>query len=72
MAQEETGTVKWFDARKRYGFITRDSGGEDIFVHASGLADPYAQSLVDGEKVSFIVGQGPKGPSAQDVKRLSS
>jgi CspA family cold shock protein len=72
MSQEETGTVKWFDARKRYGFIQRDGGGEDVFVHANGLADPYAQSLVDGERVSFIVGQGPKGPAAQEVKRISS
>ncbi len=71
MSEEKTGTVKWFDARKRYGFIERDDGSEDVFVHASGLADPYAQTLVDGERVSFIVTQGPKGPNAQDVRRVS-
>jgi CspA family cold shock protein len=71
MSQQETGTVKWFDARKRYGFIQRDSGGDDVFVHANGLADQYARSLEDGERVSFIVGQGPKGPAAEEVKRLS-
>jgi len=67
---EETGTVKWFDARKRYGFIERDTGG-DIFVHANGMADPFARSLEDGERVRFVVGQGQKGPAAQEVHRLS-
>jgi CspA family cold shock protein len=70
-SQKETGTVKWFDARKRYGFIQRDNGGDDVFVHATGMADPFAQSLVDGERVSFIVGQGQKGPAAQEVRRIS-
>jgi CspA family cold shock protein len=68
--QTETGTVKWFDARKGYGFIERDNGS-DIFVHANNMADPNARSLLDGERVSFIVGQGPKGPAAQEVQRLT-
>jgi len=67
--QEETGTVKWFDARKRYGFIERDSGGE-IFVHVNNITDVNNRSLEDGERVRFIVGQGQKGPAAEEVQRL--
>ena len=70
MSQEETGTVKWFNVQKRYGFIERDSGG-DIFVHANGMADPMAHSLEEGERVGFVVGQGQKGPAAEGVHRLS-
>jgi cold shock protein len=67
MAQE-TGTVKWFDARKGYGFIERDNG-DDIFVHINDMADPSARALEDGERVTFDVGQGQKGPAAQNVSR---
>jgi CspA family cold shock protein len=66
--QQETGTVKWFDVRKGYGFIQRDNGG-DIFVHVNDMADPSARALEDGERVSFVVGQGRKGPAAQNVQR---
>ena len=66
--QQETGTVKWFDVRKGYGFIQRDNGG-DIFVHVNDMADPSARALEDGERVSFVVGQGQKGPAAQNVQR---
>ncbi|MGD8585980.1 MAG: cold-shock protein [Chloroflexota bacterium] len=71
MSQEETGTVKWFDARKNYGFIQRDNGGDDVFVHGNGMADSFARSLEDGERVKFIVGQGRKGPAAEEVRRIS-
>ena len=68
MAQEETGTVKWFDPVKGYGFIKRD-GGSDVFVHANEMADPTAPDLQDGERVTFEVVQGQKGPAAQNVRR---
>ena len=71
MSEEQTGTVKWFDARKRYGFIKPDNGSEDVFVHANGMADEFARALEDGEKVSFVLGQGPKGPAAEQVRRIS-
>ncbi len=66
---KETGTVKWFDARKGYGFIQRENG-QDIFVHINDMADRSAGALEDGEVVSFIVGQGRKGPAAQEVERV--
>ena len=69
MAVQETGKVKWFDPRKGYGFIERDSG-DDIFVHINDMADPTARALQDGERVRFIVGQGRKGPAAQQVERI--
>ena len=62
-----TGTVKWFNASKGYGFITPDGGGEDLFVHFSEIkVDGYA-SLDEGQKVNFEVGQGKKGPCATNV-----
>jgi CspA family cold shock protein len=67
---EENGTVKWFDPRKGYGFIERD-GGNDIFVHSSAMDDPFAKPLEDGERVTFVVGEGRKGPAAQNVRRFS-
>jgi CspA family cold shock protein len=69
MSERETGTVKWFDERKGYGFITRDSGG-DIFVHHSAIAGEGFRSLVDGERVEFEVGEGRKGPAAVDVRKV--
>ena len=63
-----SGTVKWFNNSKGYGFITPDDG-DDVFVHHSAIQDSDGgfRSLAEGEKVSFDVEQGPKGPSAINV-----
>ena len=61
----EKGTVKFFNAKKGFGFITPDSGSKDIFVHSSGLVD----QVRDNDKVEFEVESTPKGPSAVKVKR---
>lgn len=65
--ERRTGTVKWFDAGKRFGFIKPEDGEADIFVHLSQVAS--GQALLAGQRVSFVMGAGPKGrPQAQDVK----
>jgi len=66
MAERETGTVKWFNATKGYGFITRDSGG-DVFVHYSAINSKGYRSLEEGQRVQFEIIEGKKGLQAQDV-----
>ncbi len=66
MAERETGTVKWFNSNKGYGFISRDQGG-DVFVHFSALQGDGYRSLENDQKVEFIVVEGEKGPQAQEV-----
>lgn len=62
-----TGTVKWFNDRKGYGFIKPDDGGDDLFVHHSEVLSSGYASLNEGQKVEFEVGQGKKGPCATKV-----
>jgi len=62
-----TGTVKWFNSSKGYGFITPDDGSEDLFVHHSEIKSEGYASLDEGQKVEFEVGQGKKGPCATSV-----
>jgi len=70
MSERETGVVKWFNNQKGYGFIERDSGGSDVFVHYSAISGDGYRSLSEGERVEFLVEQGQKGPAAADVIRL--
>lgn len=68
MSQRVTGTVKWFNAQKGYGFIAREDG-PDVFVHHSGIVGSGYRELQEGERVEFTVTQGPKGLQASDVVR---
>ena len=61
------GSVKWFNEQKGYGFITPTNGGEDLFVHYSEIKNEGFKTLKEGQKVQFEVGQGKKGPQAQNV-----
>lgn len=65
-----TGSVKWFDAEKGYGFIVPDDGGKDLFVHHSAIKVEGYATLNDGDKVQFEVGSGPKGPCATEVVKV--
>ena len=63
------GKVKWFNDRKGFGFIEQDSG-QDLFVHHSAIAGEGFKSLAEGDRISFDVVQGPKGPAAENVRKL--
>jgi CspA family cold shock protein len=65
---EETGIVKWFNADKGFGFIARAGGGKDVFVHISALAPSGLTALNEGERVTFDVAEGRKGPEAARVR----
>ena len=69
MSERVTGTVKWFNASKGYGFISRD-GEPDVFVHYSAIVGAGYRSLDEGDLVEFAVSQGPKGPHAVEVVRI--
>jgi CspA family cold shock protein len=63
------GKVKWFNDKKGFGFIEQDGGG-DLFVHHSSIQGEVFKSLAEGDRVSFDVGKGAKGPAAENVRKL--
>jgi CspA family cold shock protein len=65
-----TGTVKWFNASKGFGFITPDEGGEDLFAHVSAINMGGAKVLTEKQQVSFEVVQGPKGKQASNIQNV--
>jgi CspA family cold shock protein len=65
----EQGTVKWFNDAKGYGFIVRESG-PDVFVHHASIVAEGFRSLAEGDRVSFDVVEGKKGPEAKDVRKI--
>jgi cold shock protein len=66
-----TGTVKWFNESKGFGFIAPDGGGKDVFCHQSAIQATGFRSLSEGQKVEFDVKQGPKGPQAENVRVIA-
>ena len=65
-----TGTVKWYNSKKGYGFVQRDDGDKDIFLHASAVKAAGLRYVNEGEKYSFDLSDGPKGPSAVNLKKI--
>ncbi|MGL4476274.1 MAG: transcription antiterminator/RNA stability regulator CspE [Shewanella sp.] len=65
-----TGSVKWFNEEKGFGFIAQDNGGPDVFVHFRSIVSEGFKTLAEGQKVSFALEQGPKGPQASNVVAL--
>ena len=66
----EQGTVKWFDNTKGYGFVSRENGGKDVFVHHSAIEGTGYKSLEEGQRVQFEVTQGQKGDQAVNVTKI--
>ena len=72
MSTSQTGTVKWFNDGKGFGFITPDNGGQDLFAHFSAIQGKGFKSLVEGDRVEFEIVQGAKGPAAENVMKVGN
>ncbi|MFC1235434.1 cold-shock protein [Vibrio sp. DW001] len=70
MSEKVNGTVKWFNQDKGFGFITPENGGKDVFVHFSSISGTGRRNLEDGQRVSFVITDGQKGPQAEDVSEI--
>jgi CspA family cold shock protein len=68
MSNRQTGTVKWFNDEKGFGFITPEGGGDDLFVHFKAIQSDGFKSLKEGQQVSFIATRGQKGMQAEEVQ----
>jgi CspA family cold shock protein len=66
-----TGTVKWFNASKGYGFISPNNGGDDVFAHFSAIEMEGYKTLKEGQNVEFEIQEGPKGPQAAHIRSLA-
>jgi CspA family cold shock protein len=69
MSERVTGTVKWFNDQKGYGFLSQENGN-DVFVHHSAIQSEGFRSLAEGDRVEFAIEAGPKGPAAADVRKI--
>ena len=65
-----TGTVKWFNDEKGFGFIQQENGGPDVFAHFRQITGEGFKSLAEGQRVEFTITQGQKGPQAEDIRPL--
>ncbi|PSU58194.1 transcription antiterminator/RNA stability regulator CspE [Photobacterium phosphoreum] len=70
MSNQTTGSVKWFNEAKGFGFLSQDNGGADVFVHFAAIASDGFKTLAEGQKVSFEVSEGSKGLQAANVVAL--
>lgn len=70
MSDRVFGTVKWFNDAKGFGFIAQENGGQDVFAHFSAIKGDGFKSLAEGQRVSFILGDGKKGPQAEEIEAV--
>jgi len=66
----ESGVVKWFNDQKGFGFITRDAGGKDVFVHQTAIVSSGFRTLTEGDRVTFEIEPAEKGPAARNVEKV--